>query len=58
MQNPMCGFIDKIPVMGYIEQGTFIMVQGCFQYFSGKDIQMVGGLIQNQKVALRKHQFG
>ena len=44
--------------MGDIENGSLIGVQRIFQNFLGDQIQMVGGLVQDQKIGLGEHELG
>ena len=43
--------------MGDVEHGPFVPVQGIFQNLLGDDVQMVGGLVQDKEIGLRKHQL-
>ena len=49
--------IDKIPVVGHHKQGSVIPGKGFFQSLTGANVQMVGGLVQQQKVGPGEHQF-
>ena len=56
-QNPGCGLVDEITVMGNVEDGSLVLVQGIFQYLLGSDVQMVGRLIKDDKIGLGEHQL-
>ena len=43
--------------MGYIEYGSGVTAQGAFQDFLGGDVQMVGGLVKEQEIGVRKHKL-
>ena len=43
--------------MGNVEDGSLVLVQGIFQYLLGSDVQMVGRLIEDDKVGLGEHQL-
>ena len=50
--DPGRRFVDKIPVMGYIEYRSRVLVQSFLKNFLGLDIEMIGRLIQQKKVGL------
>ena len=58
IQNPCGRGVDKITVMGHVEDRAGVMIQGLLQDLLGNDVQMVGGLVQNQEIGFRKHQLG
>ena len=58
MEDSRSCIVDKIPVMGYIQQCTGLAKQRAFQNFPGGDIQMVGRFVQNQEVRFREHELG
>jgi len=57
IQDPRCGLVDKITVMGDVEHRTAVMAEGILQNLLRSDIQVVRRLIEDQKVRLRKHKF-
>ena len=46
--------VEKIPVMGYYKHSAFIAVYKAFQPFNGVKVQMVGRLIEQQKIVFRQ----
>ena len=47
-QDPGGGAVDKIPVVGNIEDGSRVVVQCILQNLLGDNVQMVGWLVQDQ----------
>ena len=57
VQDSGGGPVDEIAVVRHVEDSSRVVVQGIFQNFLGGNIQVVGGLIQDQKIGLREHEF-
>ena len=49
--------IDKVSVVGDKEERTLIAEKVVLQNFTGQDIQMVGRLVQQKKIAFAQHDF-
>ena len=49
-QNPGGSLVDKVPVMGYVQNRAGIFVECLLQNFFGSNIQVVGRLVKNQKI--------
>ncbi len=58
LQYPAGSLINEITVMGHIQHGPLITVQGVLQNFLGDDIQVVGWFIQDQEIGIAQHQLG
>ena len=56
LQRSGCYLVKKSPVMRYGDDRPVICGKVFFQPFRGQNIQMVGRLIQNQQIRLRKKQ--
>ena len=64
-QDFLCEFQDtagcavyKVAVVGDIEDGAVIGVEGIFQNLSGDDVQVVGRLIEDEQICLGEHELG
>ena len=44
--------------MGHIKHGARIAAEGAFQYLLGRDVQMVGGLVQQKEIGIGEHELG
>ena len=55
--DPAGSPVDEITVMGNIQNGPVIGVEGIFQNFAGNDIQMVGRLVEDQQVGFGQHEL-
>ncbi len=51
-------FVDKIAVMGDIQDGALIAVDGVLQDFLGHYVQVVGGLVQYEEIGVAQHKLG
>ena len=58
LNDPVCHLIDKIPVVGNGQYRSFEGVDVLLQPFHTPQIQVVGGLIQQQNVRLFQQQPG
>ena len=58
LNDPVCHLIDKIPIVGDGQHRSFEGVDILLQPFHAPQIQMVGGLIQQQNVRLFQQQPG
>ena len=50
IQDPGCRLVDKIPVVGDIEHSSGIILESLLQDFFRYQIQVVGRLVQDQKI--------
>ena len=50
--------VDEVTVVADSQNGAGEIPQSVFQHFAAVHIQMVGGLVQKQKVVLLEHQLG
>ena len=57
LQNAGGRLVDEIPVVGHVQDGAGVAVQRRFQDFLGGDVQMVGGLVQNEKIGFGEHEL-
>ena len=57
-QNRFRHLANKIPIMGNKQNRSGIGAECRFQRFLRRNVHMVGRLIQNQEICLRKHQLG
>ena len=53
-----CRAVDKISIVGDIQDSALVGVERIFQDFLGDHIQMIGGLVQDQEVGLGEHELG
>ena len=57
VQDPGGRPVDKIPVVGDVEHSSRVVDQGVLQDFLGGNVQVVGGLVQDQEVGLGEHKL-
>ena len=58
LHDPASRAVDKITVVGDKEHCAVVGIEGVFQDLAGDDVQMVGRLIEDKEISLRKHELG
>ena len=49
--------INQVPIVGNKQQGSFEGFQCCFHRFHGRNVQVIGGFIQNQQIKALQQDF-
>ena len=54
--DPLREFLNEVAVVGHKQQRSLEFLNGRLHPFSGRDVQMVGGFVQNQQIDFFIHQ--